>query len=130
MHLGDLADRTVADHFDEHSDRLARVALVTHLGDELPFAGLANEGARLGDGVGEGLFAKHVFAAAQRGHRGDRVGVVGRRDEHRVDLVGHFIEHAPKIAIPLRLRQLLERGRRATVVDVAERDDVLGEHVL
>ncbi len=54
------------------------------------------------------------------------MGMVGNRDEHSVDLVGHFIEHDSEIGETACLRVSLLGGLRVLPfeIHVAERHDI------
>jgi hypothetical protein len=56
--------------------------------------------------------------------------VIGRADDYGVNLLVEFTEHSAKISIPLGTGKLLQRPGRATLVDIAQRNDVLAAHTL
>ena len=135
MDLADLADGPVPDPLVEEAGALSGVALVPHLGDEVPLLRFLAQKAGLLDGVGERLLAEDVLAHLHGRHRYDGVIVVGHRDGDGVE-VPLLLEHPPEVAV---LGGLCEHGllfgrheRRAQelghheVVDVAEGADVLG----
>ena len=110
-------------HLDRAPRAFERVALRAHLRRH------ARRGRRLRhlphfpDAARERLLAVHVLAELHRGDRHDGVVVIGRGDEHRVDvLLG--IEHAAPVAILPRVGVLRERLGRVLLVAVAERDDL------
>lgn len=54
--------------------------------------------------------------------------MIGRADHDGVDLLVHLGQHLAEVAELLRLRELLKGLGRATLVDVAQRDDILLGH--
>src|ERR1035438_8967641 len=60
--------------------------------------------------------------------------MIGRRDEHRVDLLVHGVEHPPVIRERPRLRalrgSLLGGSRKALVVHIYDSDEVLGQRTV
>ena len=124
LHLAHRPDDAGLDPLADEPGAVVGVALVPHLGDDALLAGHRGQGARLGDGPGEGLLAVDVLAAPHRLHRDDRVGVVGSGDDDRVE-VGLVVEHAPVVGVGARLGIEGERARGVPEVDVAERRDVL-----
>src|SRR5205823_12342084 len=67
-----------------------------------------------------------VLAQLHRHHAGDGVRMVRRRDGDGVDALSFFIEQRAKILVAFRLGKCRERLRALTVIDIAERIDVLG----
>ena len=80
---------------------------------------------RLVDRSCQRLFTVNVFAQLHRRNRGDRVRVVGCRDQNRIDLLFHLIEHLAEVLIPLRFRMLLVDIARPLRIHVAERDEIV-----
>src|SRR5260221_10851737 len=66
-----------------------------------------------------------MFAPLDGGHCGHRVKMIGRRHDHRIDLLLHLIEHLAKIRELLYIWKFLKRSRRPLRIDVAESDDVI-----
>ena len=123
----DVADGPIPDPFAERANRIERVALVAQLRHDLVLLGRLHQGADLADGVGQGLLAVDVLAPLDGRHRRHGVGVVGRADDHRVDLLVHLVEHLAEVLVHLGVREL--RNRRALAmlrpqIDVAEGHDV------
>ena len=52
--------------------------------------------------------------------------MVGCGDDHRVDLLVHFVEHLAEVRILPDAGESLISCGRTLLVDIAERDDVLG----
>ena len=63
--------------------------------------------------------------AADGLHRDDRVGVVRRRDDDRVNAAAFRVEHLPEVRIALRLRVGVEDPARVIRIHVAQRRDIL-----
>ena len=55
----------------------------------------------------------------------DGVHVVGRGDDHRVDVLAFLVEHLAEVAEARRVGEALEGRGGAAVVHVAQRHDVL-----
>ena len=85
--LADRAQHARADDLDDPVIVLARVDQVPHLGDALVLLGRGHHGPPLGDPVRQRLLAVHVLAGLAGHDRGDRVPVVGRGDDDRVDVL-------------------------------------------
>ena len=98
----DLAQRAVADQFQRPAERAAVGALVAHRRGDLVLAGQLAQGPRLVDRAGQRLFAEDVLAGLDGRGRDDRMGVVGRGDDHRVDLL-HLVEHLAEVVERLGL---------------------------
>ena len=49
------------------------------------------------------LFDVDMDAHRHREHRGGEVGVVGRADRDRIDLVSHLLEHHPEVIVDDRV---------------------------
>ena len=100
--------------------------LRAHLDDAIVAAGGVDHDAALADGQRERFFDVDVLARLARHDRRQRVPVIGRADDYRVDVLA--IEHPAKVAAG-EIRHLVEvlvdaLGRLADllVVHVAERD--------
>jgi hypothetical protein len=65
-----------------------------------------------------------MLAHLQRKHHGQRVRMVGRADDHRVD-VFLTLEHAPIVRPQLRVGEHLRRVRQVVQVHIAQGDDIL-----
>ncbi len=65
-----------------------------------------------------------MLAHAHRHHAGRGVGVVGRADGHRVDLLAHILEHLAVVEVLLRLGILRAHLVEAFAVDVAKGDNL------
>ena len=133
MHLAHLADRAGIEPLLHQAQALFRVALVAHLRHDLVLARRLGQRPGLADGARQRLLHVDVLAELHRGHRDHGVRVIGRRDEHRVDVL-LLLEHHAEVLVVGRLRELVERRaalRRAglggrALVAVAQRDDVVG----
>ena len=49
--------------------------------------------------------------------------------DHRIDVVGALVEHAPKILVFGRIRKLLERARSPIPVGIRQRHDILRRYI-
>ena len=107
MHLADLAEGAALDVLDAAARVVGRVTLVAHLRHDLRIVErLLREVPRLVHRPAQRLLHVHVLAEAHRG-RGDRgVHVIGRRHDHRVDVL-LLLEHLAIVAILLQPRDLL-----------------------
>ena len=124
MCLANFADDAGVNPFADLADAFAGVALVTHLGDDLEFAGAFGEPTGFEDGVRDRLLDIDVLAFAHAGHADEGMRVVGRRDDHAVNILT-LLEHLTEVGEEFGLRELLNRPRAALEVEVAHRDDVL-----
>jgi hypothetical protein len=70
------------------------------------------------------LLAIHMLAHLQRKHCGQRVRMVGRADDHRVDILLPF-QHPPIVRPQLRVGKHLRRVRQVVQVHIAQGDDIL-----
>ncbi len=123
--LGDVADRAVVDPLLEQADRLVGVALVAHLRHDTWHRRAASVILRASKTVCvSGFWQKTCLPACRHGHRDDGVGVVRRRDHHRVDAL-LLLEHHAVVLVDLGLRVQRDGLRRVGAVDVAQGDDVL-----
>src|SRR5262249_45890377 len=87
MRFGDGPDRPALDHFDDEPVIVAGVDLRPHLRRELGFGSGFADDARLPDVMRERLLAVDVLAQLQRRHGGERMRVLGRADDYRVELL-------------------------------------------
>ena len=101
-----------------------RVALVAHLRDDAVLRRRLHEKVALLEGVGERLLDVDRLAELHRVHRRGEVREVGDRDEHRVDPVGHLVEHLAEVPVARQVRIRLDgRQRRLRAhVGVAQGD--------
>jgi hypothetical protein len=85
------------------------VALVAHLGRDLVFMGRLGEDAGLEDGMGDRLLHIDVLAATHALHRDVGMGMVGRGDDDRVDVL-LLVQHLAEIREERGLGELLDRA--------------------
>ena len=125
----DLADAAVLDELDGLDHGRAAAVHGTDLHQlAVPLGGLHHL-SPLPHGVGGGLLDIHVLAGLQAPDGGQRVPVVGRGDDDRVDVL--VVEDAAQVTLVagpesrdvLELRVLRARGEQV-LVDVAERLDL------
>jgi hypothetical protein len=94
---------------------------------DLVVLGGLHQGADLADGMGQGLLAIDVLAPLDGRHGRHGVRMVGRADDHRVDLVRHLVEHLAEVLIDLGVRELRDLRTLAALgpqVHVAQGDDL------
>ena len=125
MGLTDLANDTSPHKFDGSAEAALGGTLVSHLSDNFVARGGFPHDPRLVDRTCQRLFTVNVFAQLQRRNRGDSVGVVGCRDQNRINLLFHLIEHLAEVLIPLRFRMFLVDISRPLRIHVAERDEIV-----
>ena len=126
--LADLADGAVPNPFADEADAFAGVALVAHLSGEFALARGLGQGAGLVDIVSERFLEVNVFAGLEGGQGDDGMGVVGRGDHDRLDVL-LFIEHLAVVGPDSCLGIFFEDFGGVVVVHVAQGDDVLGVEV-
>jgi len=68
-----------------------------------------------------------VLARANRGHRGNGVGMVRSANGNRIDVLGLLVEHFAEVFVALRVRMRVERSRAPLIVNIAERDVIPAE---
>ena len=98
--------------------------LVAHLGHHALLAGGFGQEPGFGDGMGQRLLHVHVLPPLHGSHGDHGVGVIGCRDDDRVDVV-LLVQHDAEVFVPLGVRVLLEDLCRHVEIDVAQSDDVL-----
>ena len=104
-------------------------ALVAHLRGDLVLARGLGQGAGFVEGAGQRLLAVDVLAPLDGRHGDDRVRVVGRADDDRVDALLP-VEHLAEVLVLGGLGVLLERVGRVAPVHVAQGHDVLAGDLL
>jgi len=104
--------------------------LVAHHGDATFGGGGGGcQLASLVNVMGQWLLAIDVFAGLERGHGDGGMGVVGRGDEHRLDVV-LLGEHLAKILPALGGGKSGKRRRGKGMVHIAEGDDVFSGQII
>ena len=99
VRLGDVADRPGPDVLADRADRLAVMALVAHLRRHVLFFGGLHQGVALGHVVGHGLLHEGRLAQLDRPHGRRGVVVVGRGNEHDVEILAALVEHLAVIVV-------------------------------
>ena len=99
VRLGDLADRPGPDVFAHQADGLTVVSLVAHLRRHVLFLGGLHQGIALGHVVGHRLLHERRLAQLDRPHRRRGVVMVGRGDEHDVDVLLALVVHLAIVVI-------------------------------
>ena len=125
MRLGDVADESRLDPLSEVANRVIGMPLVHRLRDEVRILLRRREHrVHLVEALAERLLALHVLAAPKALHRHRRVPVVGRPDQHRVDVTVQRIQHLPVVRVELDARMLRAHSIATLQVDVAEPDEL------
>ena len=93
VRLGDVADRPRPDVLAHRADGLAVVPLVAHLREHVLLLGGLHQGIALGHVVGQRLLHEDRLAQLDRPHRRRGVMVIGRGDEHHVDVLVALVVH-------------------------------------
>jgi hypothetical protein len=124
MHLAHRANHARPQHFNGDAQRLAGMRLVAHLRGDLRFTRCLAHLPRFPRGMHQRLLAVDMLARLQREHHRQRVRVVRRADDHRVD-VFLTLEHAPIVRPQARVGEHLRRVRQVVQVHIAQGDDVL-----
>ncbi|OQB38526.1 MAG: hypothetical protein BWY09_01315 [Candidatus Hydrogenedentes bacterium ADurb.Bin179] len=118
------ANGSAPNHFRQFPDAVPGVPLVAHLRGHAHFTGGLRQQARLGHGMGKGLFNIHMLAEfhGQVGRRG--MGMVRRRDGNHVDIFAHLIEHFPVVLVAFRVRKKVKGLFGAAGIHIAQGNDV------
>ena len=107
VHFADLAERSALDVFNPPPRVVGRVTLVAHLRHDFGIVlRLLREVPRLVHRPAERLLDVDVLAETHRCRGDDGVHVIGRRDDHRVDVL-LLLEHLAIVAVLLDPRELL-----------------------
>ena len=125
MALPDLSDGLFPDELDDPVNVSDRMALDAELGGDLLLAGEVGHDADLLYRMGHRLFAIELLAELQGRDSRMKVGMVGRADGHRVDVLRHRIEHLAEVVEFLRPGELGVGVSRPAGIDIAEGDNVL-----
>ena len=130
----DLANRAGPDVFAQLAIAFLAVALISHLRGNFCLGRHRAHLPRLGDVVADGLFAIDVYAPLHCHHGRQGVVVIGRGDEHRVNLLAQLVEHFPVVGERLNFAgvaafvgQRLLDGGNALVVHVHDSNQVFIE---
>ena len=97
--------------------------LDAHLGDDAGFLRRLGQHAGFVNVMGERFLAEDVFAQLHRRHADHRVRVVGRSDEHGIDVL-LLLQHHAVVLVSRGVGKRIEGFRGVAVVHIAERDDV------
>ena len=111
-----------ADDLDDAAVVVARVDQVPHLGDAAVLGRGVGHRPPLADPVREGLLAVDVLARLAGEDRRDRVPVVGRGDDHRVDVLAVEDARGSRCTTPA-CRRPSPAPCRVRLVDVADGGD-------
>ncbi len=124
MDFADGADRAVAEDFDDSPRTAERVPLVSHLRDDVHFAGNLAHPPGFVNRMRERLLTIDVLAQLHRHDAGRSVMVIGCGDNDRIDVLALF-EHLAVVFVLGDARILLVSFGGAIVIGVAQRDDIL-----
>ncbi len=92
------------------------------------FARGLGDNARLGNRTGQRFFAIDVSSALQRCYGRDRMRVIGRADDHGVDVL--LIEQTAEVIVGFRRGIFFLHRGEIVIVNVAQRDDVFSADTL
>lgn len=124
-HLRNIADHSCTIGFHRLTDAITGVALISHLRDDSVLLLRFHERASLPDIVRERFLGVDVDAALHRGHGRGKVSVVGRGNDHRIDVFVHLVEHHTEIFIKrLVFAPVLHVFRAVGGVHIAEGDEI------
>ncbi len=128
VRLVDVADDAGPDVLAEPARLFGGLALVAHLRGHLRLVRRLRHAPRLPHRMRQRLLAIDMLAPLDGLHRSEGVVVVGRGDDHAVNVL-HLVEHLPVVGELLCLGILLERVGGVALVHVAQRHDVLALHI-
>ena len=129
--LADLADRARADDLRTATEPGVGRPLVAHLRADALLPGRLAHQPCFPDRVRQRLLAIDVLAHPHGGHGGRRMVMVGRGDDHGVDLRALLLEQPAIVGVALGVLELLEVLSGPLLIDVADRDDLAEvRHVL
>ena len=120
-----LADGAGPDPLADPANGTKGMPLVAELGDHFVFAGSLHQRTDFLDAVRQRLFTINMLAMLHGLQGDDRMRVIGRADDYRVDLLVHLVEHDAKVLEPPGLGILRELLGGVVIVHVAQRDHVL-----
>ena len=123
-HVADFADPAATYDVCRPAVALPGGDLSPHLGNDLLLGSEARDGAAFGEVVAQGLLSIDVQPALERFDDVLRVGVVGRRDVHGIDLVAFGGEHLERVPVDPRVGEAPVRLFEIGGIHVAERGDV------
>ena len=124
VRLPHRADRAVLEPLGHQPVALEGHALVSHLRGDLMLPRGLGQGTGLIDRVGERLLAVDVLSALDGRHRDDRVVMIRRAHDDRVDPL-LLVEHLAEVFVFRGPRILVEGVRRVAPIDVGQGHDVL-----
>ncbi len=125
MSFFDFPDQSALDGFHNAAVIVPGMDLCPHLSFQMVAYRQFCEHATFLDRVGQWFFAVTVLFQPH-GHRRCRgMRVIGRGDDHRVNVFRFFFEHHTKIAILFRIRIRCGSFGQQVRINVGNRDDVL-----
>ena len=126
MDFGHVADLACPDHLGGLTGAFVRISLVAHLSGDFVLVRRFHQLARFPDGARQRLLHIHVLPAFHALHRRDGVHVIGDGDDHRIDVLAFLVEHLAEVFVLRRFLVFLEFACGLLLIDIAERNDVLG----
>jgi hypothetical protein len=125
VHFANRADGAGSNQLHHTAKIVGGVDLRSHLGRQVFFSTDLRHQAGFMNRVRQGLLAIAVFAHPHRHDACRCMDMVGRTDEHGIDLLIHGIQHLPEVFVPLGGWERTEGRSGAPFVHVAESYDVL-----
>ena len=124
MHFADRSDGTGLNQFHHAPIVFTGVNLRAHLGLHASFRRCLGDNTAFVDVTGERLFAVDVLLGLQCRQGGKSVGVFGRSDDHRVDIL-KLSEKIAQVLVGASLGRGLQCALETVCVHVTERNDIL-----
>src|SRR5688572_15683389 len=106
MNFPNWTDRAVLNELYAALDVAEGMGIGAMLGRYLMFRSQVRHHARLPDRMGEWLFTVDVFPRPQRPRRGDRVGMVGCRNDDRIQVL-RLVDHLAEVAVLFSLGKFI-----------------------
>ena len=125
MDLAHRADDAGLDHFDRAAQTIMRAALIAHLRGDFVFAGEVAQITRLMHRLRERLLTINVFAKFDRRRGNQCVHVIGRRNDHGINVL-FLVEQLTPVAVKFCIRIFCALAGGLRLVNVAQRNDVVG----
>src|SRR5204863_9538072 len=125
----DVTDGAGADYFDGGAQVGVGRSLITHLRGDLVLGGDFAHESRLGDIVRERFLGVAVLADAHGQYAGVCMLMVGRADDHGLDVL-LLVKHDAIVVVLRSPGKLLESGSGPAFIDVAQGDYVLRADVV
>ena len=133
MDIGDIADGSTLNNFDDSPIVIASMDLSTKLSGDAFFGGGFSDEPSFSYSVREWLFTVNVFASVDGSDAGRGVMMISGSDGHRIELVSFDVEHFSVVGVGAGLKTVflfehVLRSLKVSSVNVAEGNDVVGHH--